>query len=275
MSEEYSHQRIKEDITMAVNEIISEFEVPFPEASPHKLKISLGACRVKATPDDQTYWLSGTYTHPSEDTLPLKIQQIGGDIHLRQEVKLAGLPNLLGNTILMDLHLGKAQPFALELEGGALEGDFDLGGLPLTDLDLDQGAGKFTFNFSAPNPQPMQRLDVDMGAASLEMRNLANANFAEMQLDGGAASFRLHFGGTLQREANVKLSAGASSVVLQIPATTAAKIYGDAKLGSMEVGDGFMKREGAFWNEAAIQGQGPVLTIHVSVALGSLQVKRI
>jgi hypothetical protein len=34
-----------------------------------------------------------------------------------------------------------------------------------------------------------------------------------------------------------------------------------------------MKKEGAFWTEAALAGKRPVLTIRTSVALGSLRLQ--
>ena len=36
--------------------------------------------------------------------------------------------------------------------------------------------------------------------------------------------------------------------------------------------DGFMKKEGAFWNEAALRGDTPTLTISASVVMGSIRV---
>lgn len=48
---------------------------------------------------------------------------------------------------------------------------------------------------------------------------------------------------------------------LAIPAATAAKINAEATLGSIDVPDGAMKRDGAFWNKAALAGNTPLLTV--------------
>ena len=54
----------------------------------------------------------------------------------------------------------------------------------------------------------MKQLEVSSGAAGIELENLANANFSEMHLSGGAAGYELDFGGTLLRDAEAKIEAG-------------------------------------------------------------------
>jgi hypothetical protein len=128
-------------------------------------------------------------------------------------------------------------------------------------------------NFSAANPQPMSLLRLEAGATGLEMRNLAHANFTDMTVDGGAAGYTFDFGGTLRRDAHVRLTIGMSGVEVSVPATTAAKIKAGIVMGGVNVGDGFTKKDGAFWTEAAIKGQTPVLTIEANISLGGLTIK--
>ena len=153
--------------------------------------------------------------------------------------------------------MGKTRPYALYLDMGAGEATVDLGGLPLTQLAVNFGAGKQTIDFSAPNPQPMERVRVTAGAASLELMRLANANVAEVSVEGGAAAYVFDFGGQLRRDVAFKLTAGMSSVEIRIPSGTAAKVTTETVLGSVDMADGFMKKEGAFWNEAALRGATP------------------
>ena len=119
----------------------------------------------------------------------------------------------------------------------------------------------------------MSRLELRAGASGIGMKKLANANFAEMQVTGGAAAYKLDFGGELQRDGNVTISAGSATVEVKVPATTAAKIVSESMMAGLDVGDGFTKREGAFWTAAAIAGQTPLLTIKASVAFGSLRLR--
>ena len=135
------------------------------------------------------------------------------------------------------------------------------------------GAGKFDLGFSVPNPHPLELLEVSSGAAGIELENLANANFSEMRLSGGAASYELDFGGTLSRDARGSVEAGLSGVEISVPASTAARIVPETTLGSVGVGDGFTKREGVFLTQGALRGGTPVLEIRAGVRLGALQLR--
>jgi hypothetical protein len=70
---------------------------------------------------------------------------------------------------------------------------------PLEPADGQAGRRKVRARFSAPNPEPMHLLEVSSGAAGIELENLANANFSEMRLSGGAAGYEPDFGGMLSR----------------------------------------------------------------------------
>jgi hypothetical protein len=252
------------------NAEVTEIEVAYPKADDLHLKLSVGACRLKVAPGDDERWVSGTYRHPPE--LPPKIEQQGGTVRVTQEHKEQWGP-FSDPTPRFDLTLGKAKPYMLTLEAGASESRFDLGGLPISRLLIKQGAGKGDFDFSAPNPQAMRLLDLDAGAVSIEMRNLANANFAEMRVDGGVASYKFDFGGTLQRDAHVDIKAGMASVEVSVPVSTAAKITVESVMAGLDVGDGFMKKESAFWTPAALGGGTPVLMIHANVTMGGLRIR--
>lgn len=229
----------------------------------------VGACRIRVVPGEGEAWITGTYDDPA-GTLPLRVAQEGGTVRITTGQDMANVFGLLSGVPRLDLALGKGRPYAMTLEAGATDSSFDLGGLPITQLAIKQGAGKNESDFSAPNPESMSLLTLGAGAVSTEVRNLANANFAELRVDGGAASYKLDFGGALRQSASVRISTGMSAVEIVIPAATAAKITSESLLGGLSVGDGFMKKEGAFWTEAALAGKTPLLTVRTSVALGSL-----
>ena len=58
-----------------------------------------------------------------------------------------------------------------------------------------------------------------------------------------------------------------------MPALTAARIVAETILGSVGVGNGFTKREGAFLTERALGEDTPVLEIRAGVRLGALQLR--
>ena len=247
--------------------------VVYPTSDVLHLRISLGACRFRAEPGEGGAWITGTCHDPTGKRAPRILEERGTVRITETEPSWERIPAVFGGVPRYELELGKRGPFALTIETGASEFEMDLGGVPLSGLLVRQGAGRFELDFSAPNPAPMQLLEVSSGAAGIELKNLANANFSEMRLSGGAAGYELDFGGTLSRDAQATVEAGLSGVEIKIPPSTAAKIVTETTLGSVDVGDGVTKRAGAVWTEAGAADNDPLLTIRAGVRLGSLELR--
>jgi hypothetical protein len=244
-----------------------------PAAEDLNLRIALGACRFRVRPGEGDAWVAGTYHDPTDGRSP-RILEEGANVTITEaEPSFERIPSVFGGVPRYELEFGKGRSFAMTIETGASEFDLDLGGVPLSRLMVRQGAGRFELGFSAPNPEPMKLLEVSSGAAGIELVNLANANLSEMRLSGGAAGYELDFGGNLLRDAKVSIETGLSGVEITVPATTAARIVAETTLGSVDVGDGFTKREGAFLTEGALSGEAPVLEIGAGVRLGSLRLR--
>ena len=247
--------------------------VAYPAAEDLHLRIAVGACRFRARSGEGEAWVAGMHHDPT-DRRPPRILEEGASVTISEaEPSFERIPAVFGGVPRYELAIGKGRPFALTVETGASEFEMELGGVHISSLMVRQGAGKFDLGFSAPNPHPMELLEVSSGAAGIELENLANANFSEMRLSGGAGGYELDFGGTLSRDAEVKVEAGLSGVEIEIPASTAARVIAETTLGSVDVGDGFTTREGAFLTEGALGGNAPVLTIRAGVRLGSLQLR--
>jgi len=247
--------------------------VAYPEAKDLHLRIALGACRFTARPGAGQDWIAGNYNDPTGSRPVRILEEEAGATITEAEPSLAQVPAAFGGVPRYEVEFGRKRPFALTIETGASDFDLDLGRVPLSRLMVKQGAGKFELDFSEPNPEPMQLFDVSSGAAAIELENLANANFSEMRLSGGAASYDLDFGGTLSRDAQVSIETGVSGVQVTVPAAASASVFAETTLGSVDVGDGFTKREGAFVTEAALGRDAPTLTIRVGVRLGALQLR--
>jgi hypothetical protein len=252
---------------------VTKINIDYPEVKRPRLRISVGACRMRIAPGDQETLVSGTYVDPT-GSVPLKIIEEGDTIRITQQQRWSEIFGWLSGVPEFDLTLGARLPYQLIVEAGASEHKLDLGGLPLQRLEVKHGAGKMDIDFSAPNPEPMSMLNLGSGAGSIDVRNLANANFDEMILEGGAASFGVHFGGQLQRDGHVRISTGVSSVDLTIPSSTAAKLYSESVMGSLHVDKSFTKTKGAYLTEAAVAEGSPMLTIRLTVALGSLNLRQ-
>src|ERR671910_1743922 len=252
---------------------VTPIQVAYPSVGDPHLRIALGACRFTARPGEDEEWVAGTYTDPT-DRRPLRIVEEEARVTITEtEPSFERIPAVFGGVPRYEVELGKMRPFSLTIETGASDFDLDLGGIPLSRLMVRQGAGKLELGFSVPNPEPMELLEISSGAAGMELENLANANFSEMRLSGGAASYELDFGGALSQDAGVSIETGISGVVLTVPSSTAARVAAETTLGSVDVGDGFTKKEGVLSTEAALRGDGPVLSIRAGVRLGSLQLR--
>jgi len=251
----------------------TSIHVAYPTAEEPHLRIAVGACRLTARPAGGQGWVAGTYHDPT-DRRPLRIiEDDAGATITEARPSIERIPAAFGGATRYELELSKERPFALTIETGASDFDLDLGGVPLSRLVVRQGAGKFELDFSQPNPVRMELLDVTTGAAAIELENLANANLSEMRLSGGAAGYELDFGGALSRDAEVSIETGVSAVTVSVPVSTATRVAAETTLGSVDVGDGFTKKEGVFLTESALSGDGPVLKIRAGVRLGSLQLR--
>jgi hypothetical protein len=247
--------------------------VSYPTSDNPRLRIVLGACRFRARRGEGEEWVAGTYHDPT-DRRPLRIlEEDTGATITEAEPSFERIPAVFGGVPRYELEFGKERPFALTIETGASDFELNLGGVPLSRLAVRQGAGKLELGFSEPNPEPMELMEVSSGAAGIELENLANANFSEMRLSGGAAGYELDFGGVLRRDAEATIEAGLSGVEVTVPGSTAMRVVAETTLGSVDVGDGFTKLEGAFLTEAALRDEGPKLKIRAGVRLGSLQLR--
>src|ERR687898_937092 len=230
---------------------VTPIQVAYPSVGDPHLRIALGACRFTARPGEGEEWVAGTYTDPT-DRRPLSIVEEEARVTITEaEPSFERIPAVFGGVPRYEVELGKMRPFSLTIETGASDFDLDLGGIPLSRLMVRQGAGKLELGFPVANPEPMELLEIS----------------------GGAASYELDFGGVLSRNAEVSIETGLSAVELSVPSSTAARVVAETTLGSVDVGDGFTKRDGAFSTEAALREDGSVLRIRAGVRLGSLQLR--
>ena len=253
-----------------MNEQTMPIAVPFPERGGLRLTLAMSACRLHVTPGETDFWVSGTYRDPTGQ-LPAVVDLNGPNARISQKYTASGVFSLVQGVPSFHLTLGKARPYLLTLEGGASENELDLGGLPLQRFIVKHGAGRLEVNFSTPNPEVMTLFELSGGAMTFNATNLANANFTEMRLEGGAATYSLDFGGTLRQDCRVRVSTGVSSVDLIVPDATAAKVSVETALAGLDVSNGWSKRDDAFWTTGAVNGGGSVLQVDANVAVGALR----
>src|ERR1035437_8523362 len=192
-------------------------QIAYPDASELSLHLALGTCRVRITPGQGDVWVRGTIPDRAGPML-YNVTENGGTVRICSGWDSEAVMAMLGGCPVVNLVLGRSRLFALTVEPAG--GELELERLPLCQLVLKQGAGRADVVFSERNPIPMTRFQFSNGAGVAEFHQLANANCAEFIFEGGAVSYRCDFGGTLQRNASVKIATGASSLDIGVPATT-------------------------------------------------------
>jgi len=148
----------------------------------------------------------------------------------------------------MRLSLSRSVPVELSLALGATKATLDLGGLDITALELESGASETVVDFSTPNQGRMRTLAVDVGAASFEARNLANANVAKVRVHGGVGGVELDFGGQWQQDMDVNVDLALGKLTLHVPRDVGVRVEVEKFLASFDE-QGLVKRGDAYYSD--------------------------
>lgn len=254
-------------MTATTTEDTQRIELPFPPTAVPTLKVRIGPCHVRFTPSEGPAWISGTYSDPTQ-TLPIDIRSDGSGATIAQRIDLRTLGAI--QLPRLDLAISRERPLTLDIQAGASDSTFDLGGLPLTRLVMKAGAGRFDVDFSTPNPVAMAHMDLGLGAGAFFARHLANANFAQLRVGGGVSACTLDFAGELRGDANARVDAGFASLDVLVPAATSACVLVKSFAAGSQVSSGFTRRGDSYYTEPAVAGRHPLLAINISMAFGTL-----
>ena len=248
-----------------------EIQVPSPDEPMTGVELTLEfvAGDLKLSPGASGYLASGTATFNAVDFGP-KIENTESSYTLSQgDQDIKGLPVAQENLINeWDLQLADRR-MSLNIQAGAYNGNFELGGLSLEKLSISEGGSDLTCTFSKPNQVEMSSFTFSTGGSSLELKGLANANFKQMNFNAGAGDYTLSFDGILQRDANVTIDAGVGTVNLIVPDDVNTKLNFEGGLTTINI-DGAWSQNG---NVYTISGSGPALIIMVKMGAGTLNLK--
>jgi len=250
--------------------VVDEILVPLPADADGTttLTLAFGAGTLNLQPGSQSL-VSGTATYNVADFAP-DVTTTGSNVRIEQgNWRLTGIPNTSEIKNEWELSLGST-PLDLHVEAGAYKGEYELGGLALTNLTLRDGAADVELAFSEPNAAEMTLLRYETGASNVSLTGLANANFASMELDCGAGNYTLDFSGELKRAGSVDIETGISNLTLVIPAGIPVQLTLEGGLTNASMGAGW-SRNGKVYSQA---GEGPALTIVVEMGAGNLTITR-
>lgn len=247
-----------------------DIEVPAPDSNEvSDVKLEFGAGELNISSTDSESLVSGTATY---NVVEFEPEVIVSDrrVKITQEVKDVNLIPVFGDELenRWELALG-TYPMELEIAAGGYQGNFDLGGVPLQELRIAEGAAKTEVSFSEVNPVEMGTLRYDTGASQATLEGLANANFRDMEFRSGAGDYRLDFSGELQRDADVSIKSGLSSIVIIVPSGTPATVRFEGGLANVDRSGSWRLSGGVY----TLPGDGPGLTITVEMGAGNLELR--
>lgn len=228
-----------------------------------RLDINMGAGEL-ALKDGSDRLVEGAIQYNVEGWEPF-VTRDGSHVTISQRSDLKGLPtkNLVNR---WDLNLGSKTPLDLRIGAGAYRGTMELGGIPIKRLEIADGASTVDVSFNERNPVEMSLFQYHSGASTITLEGLGNANFDEMIFEAGAGSYTLDFSGELQRDANVRVAGGVSTVKIVIPHGVNCEIHMTGALNNINA-SGTWTLEG---NTYVTAGSGPKLRITVDMGVGNL-----
>ena len=238
--------------------------VPGSGSDETRLTISFGAGSLKLSPGAKNL-VDGTAIYNYSDLKPQIVKNDKSVVIKQGEYR--NLVNLSDIHNDWDLQLGN-MPIDLNINAGAYEGRYELGGLSLTSLTVKDGAADVEMSFSEPNKTEMSVLRYETGASSVTLSGLANANFSTLIFSGGAGSYELDFSGDLKDDAIVRIEAGAGDVQLIVPEGVNTEVTVESALVSINHSSGWSQDERIYTQK----GDGPKLTIIVKMAAGNLTI---
>ena len=245
------------------------------DSAPHHVRVQYGAGRIDIAATDAPVLYTMTARYDERTAVPLHSYDAAErvlTVGVRSESRR--LSRSLGEQGKgeMRLSLSRAVPLDLELELGATKASLDLGGLNLLSLRLDSGASETRLDFSAPNAGMMRSLEVAVGAASFEARNLANANASTVHVSGGVGAVDLDFGGQWERDIAVEAEVALGKLTLHVPRDVGVRIEVQKFLASFDH-EGLHKRGDAYfsdnWETAKYR-----LRVRAQTTFGGIEVDR-
>lgn len=253
---------------MKTGPTVSEtLRIPSPQGQPPTdVTLSFGAGTLTILPNPGQDFITGTATYNVKDFKPV-LENRPGIVKIKQgNFKLNAVPKV-NQKIKNEWSLAFSDhPMDLTIKSGGYTGNFEFGGLGLTELHISDGASNVDLSFSTPNPLDMHALRYETGASNISMDKLGNANFQTMLFESGAGNYHLDFSGMLRKDASIFIETGLSRLVITVPADTPATAQFEGPLSRVTT-KGAWQKSGEDYIQ---QGSGPQLTFTIETKAGTV-----
>lgn len=238
-----------------------------------RLEYAAGALRVGAGRSDELYRMDVSY---DEDRfVPVSdFDASGGAVTLGVAAEGRGGVRVISQNQLRQTAAVVFSPkadLALDVELGAVDGDLDLGGLRVSDLDVSAGASRATVRFSTPNGTRCRAANLRAGAAQLSVLGLGNSRCDRIAFEGGVGKVTLDFGGAWTSNSKVEVNMALGELTLRLPREVGVSVTLDRFLSSFEP-EGLELR-GSSYLSPGYEQAARHLDIDISTAGGAVKVE--
>jgi hypothetical protein len=246
------------------------------DSVPHSVKVEFAVGKLDLRPADPPllYAMHAEYDEDRADAVHA-YDRAAHALHVgipNQELHVRGRDDRGDRTGLLRLALTRAVPIDLALEIGAAEAELNFGGLSLSKLSIEGGASTARIAFDSLNPVPMSVLQLDVGAAGLRARGLANARAQIIKVDGSVGDADLDFGGSWTQDIEVSADMILGRLRFHVPDDVGVRLEVDRVLASVNAA-GMTERGGA-WVTDNFDSAPHKLRIKADVIFGTVGVER-
>ncbi len=126
-----------------------------------------------------------------------------------------------------DLKFTDKVPLNIHIFAGATKSNLDFTGMMISELNIETGASRTFISFDEPNPIKMEEFNLSLGLAKFRGKHLLNANFEEMNIEGGIGKITLDFTGELKEKSHINIELGISSTTIILPRNVGVKVYAE------------------------------------------------
>jgi hypothetical protein len=173
----------------------------------------------------------------------------------------------------MQLELARGVPLDLDIDMGAARGELDLRGLTIERLALSTGASETRVRFDSSGARPPRRIEVDAGAARVELVDLASVGPATIELQVGVGGMDVDLGRNWWSDVDLKVEAALGTMTVNLPRDVGVRLELDRTLAGFEH-DGLTRQGGNTWVSENWDTATRRLRVRAATTLGKFRVRR-
>jgi hypothetical protein len=263
-----------------------EKNIPFEQISELRVKVEIGVANISFDRVQGNNLLEAKIHYRDRDGEPrIKFETSGkvGYLTIRsnesgdeQEKEVFSKRDLNKGEENWELRFTTKVPIAFNIELGLVDGEVNLSGMQIEDLNLSGGLSDLTLRFDEPNPLSLDEIKIECGLGEFKAEKMGNANFRRLRVDGGLGSIDLDLSGQWRvAEAELRIGVGLGSARVELPENLGVEVNADNNfLSSISLArDIRMVRSGIHRSENWSSAEHR-LTIDAEVGLGSLKIRR-